>query len=216
MATAARLYGTACDLGEPRACISLGFLYEVGRGVPKSAERARVFHKKACDSGDQQGCFRLAAAYAELGPASNEDLRAAARINKQCCERGHGGCCFAAALSSRLGRGVPVNVDESRKLFERACACADAGGCIEAASMYEQLGGEVSQTRAHDLYRRALSSAEHGCVENDGAACWHLAEILRRGLGLQPDLARATAAAEKACKLGVMMSCKRDETTAGR
>ena len=46
----------ACDGGDASSCLSLGFLYELGRRIPKDLVKAKTCFEKACKAGEEMGC----------------------------------------------------------------------------------------------------------------------------------------------------------------
>ena len=52
----AELSKKACDSGEARGCLGLGFLYDKGQGVKQNFSTAKQYYGKACDLGLQLGC----------------------------------------------------------------------------------------------------------------------------------------------------------------
>ena len=54
---AVKYYNIACDGGAMNACMTLGLLFEGGRGVTRNFKEARQYFKKVCASGDQNACL---------------------------------------------------------------------------------------------------------------------------------------------------------------
>ena len=52
----AELSKKACDSGEARGCLGLGFLYKKGQGVKQNFSTAKQYYGKACDLGLRLGC----------------------------------------------------------------------------------------------------------------------------------------------------------------
>jgi TPR repeat protein len=53
---AVTLFRRGCDLGDPLACYSLGYMYANGEGVDRNLEQAGELFHTACKSGDSVGC----------------------------------------------------------------------------------------------------------------------------------------------------------------
>lgn len=47
-----------CEAGEPGACIALGYMFEMGTGVPRDAARARNSYDRACRMGLAPACAK--------------------------------------------------------------------------------------------------------------------------------------------------------------
>ena len=52
----AGLYQKACDLDDANGCVRLGAMYEQGRGVDRSEERALTLYRRACRIGNAAAC----------------------------------------------------------------------------------------------------------------------------------------------------------------
>jgi TPR repeat protein len=53
---ARKLYNQSCDNGDGFSCVSLGMMWQSGRGGLKSESAARYWYKRGCESGSTQGC----------------------------------------------------------------------------------------------------------------------------------------------------------------
>ncbi|MFC2429320.1 MAG: tetratricopeptide repeat protein [Campylobacter sp.] len=99
--TAAKIWQKACETGEARGCVRIGFLYQSDRGVKQDDEKAGKFYQKACDAGELRGCDSLAS----LRQNSGEHAKAAA-VFEQACEKGFGLSCYNLAQIYEAGIGV--------------------------------------------------------------------------------------------------------------
>ncbi|PAF51186.1 hypothetical protein BKH43_02985 [Helicobacter sp. 13S00401-1] len=50
------LYTAACDANDAKACSSLGYMYQSGKGVKSDLGLSKKFYQKACDAGDGSAC----------------------------------------------------------------------------------------------------------------------------------------------------------------
>ena len=114
--TAAKFWQKACETGEARGCVRLGFLYQSGKGVKQDDEKAGKFYQKACDAGELSGCDRLASLYQNSG----EHAKAAA-IFEQACEKGFGLSCYNLAQIYEAGVGVAPDESKALDLYVKAC-----------------------------------------------------------------------------------------------
>ncbi|PAF44594.1 SEL1-like repeat protein [Helicobacter sp. 11S02629-2] len=53
---ALELYKSACDANNAKACSSLGYMYQSGKGVKSDLNLSKQFYQKACDAGDGSAC----------------------------------------------------------------------------------------------------------------------------------------------------------------
>lgn len=113
--TAANFWQKACETGEARGCVRIGFLYQSGRGVKQDDEKAGKFYQKACDAGELSGCNTLAL----LHQNSGEHAKAAA-IFEQACEKGFGLSCYNLAQIYEAGSGVAPDESKALNLYVKA------------------------------------------------------------------------------------------------
>ena len=89
---AAQIWQKACETGEARGCVRLGFLYQSDRGVKQDDEKAGKFYEKTYDTGELSGYNSLASLY------QNSDKHAkATTIFEQACEKEFGLSCYNLA-----------------------------------------------------------------------------------------------------------------------
>ena len=55
------------------ACNNLGYMYEMGKGVPEDIYRANALYRKACDGSHMAGCNNLGVNYDEEGARSDSE-----------------------------------------------------------------------------------------------------------------------------------------------
>lgn len=101
--TAAKFWQKACESGEVRGCVRIGFLYQSGRGVKQDDEKAGKFYQKACDAGELSGYDSPSS----LHQNSGEHAKAAA-VFEQACEKGFGLSCYNLAQIYEAGSGAAV------------------------------------------------------------------------------------------------------------
>ena len=145
--TAAKIWQKACESGEARGCVRLGFLYQSGRGVKQDDEKAGKFYQKACDTGELSGCDSLASLYQNSG----EHAKAAA-IFEQACEKGFGLSCYNLAQIYEAGVGVAPDENKALELYVKACERGYAVVCYYPGGIYE--GGRKRRSR-EKLEKRA-------------------------------------------------------------
>ena len=72
-AHAASIFNKTCDLGDEDSCITLGYRYATGLGVPKDDSHAASIFKKTCDLGDKDSCGALGLLYWGVGTGVPQD-----------------------------------------------------------------------------------------------------------------------------------------------
>ena len=72
--------------------VSLGLMYESGRGVARDEARASALYKQACDAGDAHGCGNLGF-MVETGKGVDRDEARAGALYQQACDAGDDHAC---------------------------------------------------------------------------------------------------------------------------
>lgn len=129
--TAAQIWQKACEIGEARGCVRLGFLYKNGKGVEQDDAKASKFYEKACDAGELSGCDSLAS----LHQNSGEHAKAAV-IFDRACEKGFGLSCYNLAQIYEAGVGVAPDESKALELYVKACERGYAVVCYYLGGMY--------------------------------------------------------------------------------
>jgi serine/threonine protein kinase len=70
---ARKLFESACNEGQMKACSYLGYFYAKGLGGPFNQKKAREVYQKACDKGTLSSCASLGSLYQDAG--NNEESR---------------------------------------------------------------------------------------------------------------------------------------------
>ena len=220
-------YAKACSGGSVFGCSSLGYAYQVGRGVPVDRDRAQELLDKACDGGDVYGCIEVAKCY-----TGKKDVAAALLRYERACAIGDAkGCRYAASVyfegpfaePTRAvslfekacangdlfsctslggqyieGRGVKVDRDRGLTLLGEACAKGDGRGCMALA--WVELAEPGAQAKGSNHLRKAVSILEKGCSANEVDDCRNLAFLLLEAKGgLPKNPLRAAKLHEKLC-----------------
>ena len=137
---AAQIWRKACETGETRGCVGLGFLYQSGRGVKQDDEKAGKFYQKACDTGELSSCDSLASLYQNSG----EHAKAAA-IFERACEKGFGLSCYNLAQIYEAGNGVAPDESKALSLYVKACERGYGVVCYYPGGIYES--GQAKMTK---------------------------------------------------------------------
>ena len=137
---AAQIWQKACETGEARGCVRLGFLYQSDRGVKQDDEKAGKFYQKACDTGELAGCDSLASLY----QSSGEHAKAAA-IFERACEKGFGLSCYNLAQIYEASVGVAPDESKALSLYVKACEHGYGVVCYYPGGIYES--GQAKMTK---------------------------------------------------------------------
>ncbi len=181
--TWARLMNVSCQHGSGIACLTLGVMWNEGRGVARDRSEAGRNFARACDLGMPYACPSLAALVRENGPD----------IFRPECERGDGESCFILASLYYAGGGVPKDPAQAVALFRKSCASGWSRGCGGLAECYRAGKGTTADAAQASAY------FEQACRGGIAASCFAAATMYR---GMK-DEARAREKFQQACDLSM-------------
>lgn len=192
----------SCDKGEAKDCLTLGALYEEGKGgVARDESRAANLYEHACTAGNAAGCGELGTLYA-LGRGVKQDATKAAALFEKACNGGAPTACGILGALYIQGDGVTKDEARGAALFEKGCIGGDAQACYSLAICAQKgLGVEQNSNRATTLYEQAcLGGYEKGC---ETAAASYLSKREVR----PEDAKQAVRLFERGCTGGNAKSC---------
>lgn len=185
---------TQCQRGSLASCAILGRSHQIGRGVPKNAERAAQLLARACEGGVAQGCGRLG----EQLFVEKKIPEALRLLDRACTAGWFKACEEVGAIATAMPGAAKVDVFA---MFKRACAGGDAEGCWSLGSLFN-LGLGV---RKNDL--EAMRAYELACQGGAKLGCTSLATMIDTGRGTPSDPARAAALLRASCERGFSHAC---------
>lgn len=208
---ARELYERACQSDDPdaTACNNLAVMYQTASGVEEDQEKAAQLYRRSCELGSMLGCRNLARRYLEGNGVEKSAQRAAALLEKS-CQLGHPEACpqltyLAAHECVETGECGPEALDPDRSMekLEKICketqqpqACLGYGFMLDAG-----YGGEEADKAG------AALQYDQACKAGVSAGCNYLANLYRRGEGVERDVDRAVQLYENACEQGFTLSC---------
>lgn len=149
-----------CELGEPRACMTTGILYDVGEAVSKDEERKLRYLGSACDRGVAEACLYLA----QDAAASGRDPEAASLL-QHACERGN----FEACERVAEGRAAAGDDAAAARWATEGCRLGSAASCDRIIKRDGELP-EIAIEGKWSLYRAA-------CDDGNEPACRRLNKL---------------------------------------
>ena len=156
-ATAFKLFLAAAEKQHPYATHMVGWMYELGRGVPKNDKEAAVWYRKAAELGQIEALTELGR-LTENGLGVVKDLEAAARMYAIAARGGSAqamtflGWFFVKGLG-----GLSPNYAMARQLFETASVLGNARADGNLGYLYE-MGLGVTKNISTALAKYKLSA----------------------------------------------------------
>ena len=208
---ARQLYERACqsDAPDATACNNLAVLYQKGRSVKADQKEASELYRRSCELGSMLGCRNLARRYLEGKGVEKSPQRAAALLEKA-CQLGHPEACpqltyiyAQQCLDDGTCDEDAIDPDRSIEKLEKICketqqpqACLGYGFLLEAGY------GQDKKDPAG-----AALQYDQACKAGVSAGCNYLANLYRRGEGVEQDLDQAVELYNEACEDGFTLSC---------
>jgi TPR repeat protein len=191
-----------CNRGEQKSCVALGWMYERGRGAPKSEVRALSLYEGACDRRTPSGCRSLGWLYSE-GIGVPKDPGLAASLYQKACDGGDADACSNLGHMYGIGEGVTRDLERAVRLSQKGCLGGDANGCNNLGILDENgWGVPKNPALAADLYRQA-------CDGGSAMGCANLGNLLVRGRGVPVDRAQGYELLRRGCAGGNVWGCQR-------
>jgi uncharacterized protein len=136
-ATAVRLWRSLADQGNAVAQSRLGFMYQVGQGVPQDDAAAASWYRKAADQGNASGQVHLGLFYDEGRGGLHKDDREATRLYKLAADQGNASGQNNLGVNYRDGLGgVSKDDREAARLFKLAADQGNAWAQDNLGFMY--------------------------------------------------------------------------------
>jgi TPR repeat protein len=184
-ATAFRLFLAAAEKQHPYATHMVGWMYELGRGVPKDDKEAAIWYRKAAELGQIEALTELGR-LTENGRGVVKDLEAAARMYAIAVRGGSAqamtflGWFYVKGLS-----GLSPDYTIARQLFETASVLGNARADGNLGYLYE-MGLGVTKSPSTALAKYKLSADEGDLISQR-----HLGFIYETGKEVESDQTKA-------------------------
>jgi TPR repeat protein len=173
---AVRLFRLAIANGDESAASSLGYAYDVGKGVRRDKALALVWYLRAVRHGDTGAAANIATVYRDRG-----DLRAMFRWQLRGAAMGDGDAMVDAGYSYQYGTGVRKNAASARKLYRRAIASKNISMWGKEEGLYQLALTYVDAATP----RRALPLLESAARDHDYPEAEALLRRISTGSGLE-------------------------------
>lgn len=178
-ARAADLYRQAAELGHQEAAVSLGVLYQNGRGVPQDPVRARELYEDPAAAGHARAQNNLGLIYVR-GEGVPQDYARAAELFQAAADQGLAVAFGNLATMYENGFGVPLNEGLAVELYRRAGRGGKDGAEGTGSSGLELRPGAVFDPRLTppDGSAETLSLLRLGAEADDPLAAFLLGWLL--------------------------------------
>lgn len=195
-ATTSKRCDEACDNGDGRSCVKLGFQLERGDGVAKDVVRAAALYEQGCELGDLLGCADLGVLHFNgKGGVALDKASAVARYQQACDGGNLLGCDLLGGMYEGGDGGLAKDEARAYQLYEKACTGGELRGCKDLGELYEagNAGLPKDEARAVTLYKKA-------CDGGETTGCTSLGVMAETGRGgLPKDEAHAVTLYQQGC-----------------
>jgi hypothetical protein len=155
-------YKRAYDLGNTRALMALGAMYDDGTGVDKDPARARFYYEIAAQLKFAPAIVSLAGLY-ERGTGTAVDLAKALSLYQQAADLGDGSAINKLGTFNEKGLGIDANATKARAYYEKAAGLGNDEAMINLARCNANgIGGKQDVAEARRLLNKA---AQAGSLE---------------------------------------------------
>ncbi|CAO3614674.1 unnamed protein product [Mucor hiemalis] len=161
---------------------TLGYMYEVGKGIPVDEQQSLMWYIKAANNGLVEAQYKAGLLYIKSARASIEqNYIEAMKWMKIAGESGHVDAEYSVGVMLRNGEGVPVDHYQSFMWFTRAALKGHSDAqCHVALSYHFGIGAKINMESAVFWYEKG---AERG---NPVAQC-NLGIMYKEGNGVPQD-----------------------------
>lgn len=181
---AQKAFSSGCELKLAKACTQNGILSFEN----KNFEEANALFKKGCDLKDGLGCAR----YGDSFLKDQNTLEKALSFYKRSCDLNNAEGCRKASLYATGS----LKLDYA----SRSCQGGDMEGCRLEGEALLALGNDDSIKQAVDLFKKS-------CGIHSKRACFDLAELYEKGIGVKPSLQDSLDNYMRGCVYGDKESC---------
>lgn len=231
---AAQAFERGCTGGLGTACVNLGALAYLGRGIARDRARAERLFSETCFRGDASACGEQGTALLTLRMDHPRDVRAGIAFLERACKGFEEDSCMA--LYGHLVNGLPDSKRETegvdglvdlakRNLYSRTLVQLYETGARGLPKNLEEARRVAIATCDTDLRcadaayfysrgvggprdeGRALEALGRGCDADDFPSCVELGLRHREGRGLGKDPTRAVELFRRACDGGDSDGC---------
>ncbi|WP_019616289.1 tetratricopeptide repeat protein [Psychromonas ossibalaenae] len=181
---AVELWTPLAEKGDASAQYTLAWMYESGKGVPKSVQQAVYWYTKAAEQGDAASQYVLASMY-EKGTDIPADQYKAVSWFLKAANQGDAVSQFKLGVHFQTGSGVKQSDKESLMWFHKAAEQGHITAQIHLGKIY-QSGKGTKQN-----YQLAIHWYETAATQGNALAQYHLAFMHEYGRGAPLDHLKA-------------------------
>jgi TPR repeat protein len=149
----------AAQMGDLSATGSLGYAYDVGRGIRRDRGLALKWYRRAAHMGDSTAATNIATVFRDEG-----NLKLAHRWLLRAVKMGDGDAAVTAGYGYLYGIGVRRNTSSARRMFRRALRARDTSGYAREEALYNLAIVHIdrgSPRQAIPLLKRANNDGDY-------------------------------------------------------
>ena len=172
------------ERGDPAAQFNLGLMYERGKGVEQSYEKALEYYLKAAEQGNASAQFSLGSLY-QYGEGVEQSFDKAAEYYRLAADQGDADAWHNLGLLYLRGEGVEKSAEQAAECFRLAAEQGVPEAQYNLAVMHQSGEGvEKSDEKALEYYLMAADNGHSG-------AQYNLAVMYQDGIGVEKDIDKA-------------------------
>lgn len=187
----------AADNGYPKAQVTVGRMYAVGKGAPQDLEKAVIWFRKAANQSDPNGLVRLGLMYDQgQGVAKNDQL--AFELFQKAADKGLPEAAYLLAVAYQKGKGVEADQPKAMLWLRKSADQGHDEAQYALGSAYIRGDGVATDfSQALDWFQRAAK-------QGHGGAYYGLGNIYSGGFGVERHPTKAAYYFKRAADKGIL------------
>jgi TPR repeat protein len=138
LATAIRLYEQGVRQGHGPSMVRLGYMKQLGRGMPQDLPGAFALYKQAAETGSLEGQFMYAISYGQ-GIGTQKNPVTARQLLLAPADGGHQFAQYTLGCMIAVGDGGPKREAAARRWLDKAASGSDRAVATRAAEYRDQI-----------------------------------------------------------------------------
>ncbi len=141
----------------------LGYMHDVGQGVPRDAQKAMHYYQQAADLGNMMAYYNIAMIYKRA-----KDYDKALQILKKAAKMGYNAAYYGLGKMYDKGQGVAQDYKQAWHYYQQAAKLGYAQAFFKLGDMLDKgQGAPQDKQKARAYYKKACDKGDRA-----GAWCW--------------------------------------------